>query len=158
MTSFTLQLLFYFYKISKKIKIKIKMHFKCEMTCLVVGIKLFKIVDKTILCSITIAACIAIQSCVTIISSNSLSLLEELKSRYDKTSSIDDKWNEPSKKWNKTPKTLKKSSNHWTLPNEIENLKLSNEMDWKKRGRNGIPPTYIASRAFKEKLPQPHNL
>lgn len=128
------------------------------MTCLVVGIKLFKFVAKTIICSITIAAYIAIQSCVTISSINSLSLLEELKSRYDKISFIDDKWNEPSKKWNKTPKTLKniQITQHSLLKQKTWNFQM--KWDWKKRGRNGIPPTYIASRALKEKLPQPHNL
>jgi len=37
------------------------------------------------------------------------------------------------------PKNRKKYSNHSTLPNEIENLKLSNEMDWKKEGQKWDP-------------------
>ncbi len=42
-----------------------------------------------------IVACTMISSSATIYSSNSSSLLEELKSRCVKINSIDDKWNEP---------------------------------------------------------------
>jgi hypothetical protein len=38
----------------------------------------------------------------------------------------------------------------------MEDLKLSRETRLKKKGRNGIPPTHITSRALSEKLPQPH--
>ncbi len=58
-----------------------------------------------------------------------------------------------------TPQTLKNHSNHFTLPNEMEDLKLSSEMRLKKkRKKKRIPPNYLASKELNEKLPQPHKL
>jgi hypothetical protein len=53
------------------------------------------------------------------------------------------------------PKPLK-HLNHLTFLNEVEDLKLSREMRLKRKGRNGIPPTHITSRALSEMLQQPH--
>ncbi len=60
-------------------------------------------------------------------------------------------------KWYGTPQNPKniKSSNHLTLPNEMENLKLSSEMKLEEKGLKWDPSQlYIASRALNEKLPQ----
>jgi len=38
----------------------------------------------------------------------------------------------------------------------MENLKLSNEMRLKIKGKNWIPPTYLPSKELNERLPQPH--
>jgi hypothetical protein len=38
----------------------------------------------------------------------------------------------------------------------MENLKLLSEMKLKKEGKNGIPPTYMKSKALNEKLLQPN--
>ncbi len=96
------------------------------------------------------------QLLVNSFSSNSSSLLEELKSKCDKMNFIGSKWNEPSK--------IKMK---WDFQN-FKNIQISwhSQMTWKtwnfqvneieKRGKNGIPPIYITSRALNEKLPQPH--
>jgi hypothetical protein len=49
------------------------------------------------------------------------------------------------------PKT-QKHSYLWTLPNEMENLKLSRKMRLEKEDESRIPPTYIVSRPLNEKL------
>jgi DNA polymerase I-like protein with 3'-5' exonuclease and polymerase domains len=56
------------------------------------------------------------------------------------------------------PKTLK-ASNHLTLTNEMENLKLSSEMKLEEKGLKWDPSQlYITSRALNDNLPQPHKL
>ncbi len=64
-------------------------------------------------------------------------------------------------KWNGTPQNPKiiESSNHLTLPNEMENFKLSSEMKLEEEGLKWDPSQlYITSKALNKKLPQPHQL
>jgi len=109
-TSFTSWFLFNFLQNFKKHSIFYSKHFfplfnitslkmwSDVMKCLVIGTNLFKIINKIIICPIMIVICFVIQSFITIFLNNSLSLLEKLESKYDKISSINGKWNEPSKK------------------------------------------------------------
>ncbi len=58
-------------------------------------------------------------------------------------------------KWNGTSKSLK-TFNLGDTPKWNGRLETFKWNEIEKRGKNGIPPTYITSSALNEKLPQPH--
>jgi hypothetical protein len=61
-------------------------------------------------------------------------------------------------KWNRIPQTLRKHSNHFTLPNEMEDFKLSSEMRLKIKREKWDPSHLFSIEGIKWKAPLTHKL
>jgi hypothetical protein len=61
--------------------------------------------------------------------------------------------NPKNEKWNRIPQTLKKHSNHLTLSNEMEDLKLSSEIRLKIKKKKWDPSHLFSIKGIKWKAP-----